>query len=357
MAEDLLRLYGPATISGSAASPTTLFTVPARQTYIVRSLSGTVTPVGGYKGRVAPTFLLGKTDLSQANLVGALSVPTTSGIRSGVKNTSIPFTEGEVCVAAMVGSGAPSVAQSTSWGTTWSAASTTDATTLSATYSSIGGNQIWLNVNPTHVYFFMVNLKAASPDTITSIEVAQAGQNSPPTNVVEIGTAASSTVRCSLWGGTQKELHAQTTAWTTTFGGTWTAAFGNFLYLPGGAFIGDANISTSNIVVGTANATGTTATVQTVTTTPQAGGTYQLLLAATDGVNGTYTGPAGSVELMDGGQAALPACTAAAYLVDPPQTNPSVTVSGAGTSFCVLCVELYKGGAPGQLTVTGVRIQ
>lgn len=356
MAEAIKRLYGPANISADTSSPTTLFTVPSKKLYMVREVHSVASPTAGDASSSTPAVLLGLTDLATGHLVHAQVIESVEGGYSAETDAmAVPFTEGEVLVAAY--SGLPSTdrwdyssVNGNAWNNTGGLASTTDATTYTPTATWIPQTSI---PDPCNIFFAVVNTKATTPDAVSSIVDDHApGARS----MASISTIATSIVRASWWGGYLSATDTATEDYTVTFGGTQTSCYARAWTFAGSAMT-QGTPSTSNIILQTATNSGTTETVQSVTMTPTASSVgFQLLIVATNGVAGTYTGGTGSLELADN-TLGTPSSTAAVYLFDPPVTNPSATVTGAGTSWVATCIEVARGGYPITLSTSGIIIE
>jgi hypothetical protein len=358
VAESIKRLSGPQNISGSTSAPTTLFTVPSKKLYVVREVHMVSAPSTGASNTANPSVLLGLTDLSTGKLVHAQTVQNVlGGYAAETDAMALPFTEGEVLVAAMTGF--PTIGRfdyATVNGTTWNNGGGFIFTTTDAA-SFVAGTYVPQTTvpAPSNVFFPVVNTKATTPDVVSSIT----DEHRPGvTGIASISTAVNAIVRVSWWGGFLNGVDTVTNTFTVNFGGaTQTACFCRPIAFSGAGYAPGAAPSTSNTILQASTNNGTTETVQTVTQTPTAGNVgFQLMIVATSGVNGTYTGGTGSLELQDGAQT-VPNVTAACYLFDPPVTNPSATVSGAGTNWAASVIEVARGGYPMTVSTSGVIIE
>ena len=346
VSERIARLYGPALVSTDPASPTTLFTVPTGELYVVRSMT-MAAPLTMDAQSV--TGLVGVNGISLDDIVlsNGLTTSVTSAGTSLV-TTAMPFTEGEAAKAYIDGFGtAPTrLDYFSSNSSTWNTVSSTDAATLaSATFTPQA-----MNV-PANVYFISVTTKATTPDAITSITDAH---TNPPTGMASVLSAVGATVRADIWAGYMPVAPSALQPYTINWGGTWTAAFIDAITVQGTAVSGSTP-STSNILLQTATATGTTELSQGVTMTPTNDKTCQLLLVGCNGANSSYTGPSNSTELNDQGSGGAPLCTAAAYLIAPSVSNPAATIAGAGTSWAAACIEIPYAGLA-SMTLAGIII-
>lgn len=363
MAERIARLYGPALVSGDRTNPTTLFTVPTGKLYIVRYLHCATPPSASqsYTGNL----LVGKTNLDYPNVMGGnqWSAATTRWVESG-NNIAMYVNEGE----SLVGAFSAPLDISTHWyayqalttDVDWDASTTTDAATLSSGAFTPAANSF----AALAAWGLVASTKAASPDTVSSIIDSHSNGFKPMSSIV---SAASSTVRVSIWGGQFQYAASGSASYDVTFGGTFTGAYAAVRATLGTAMMVGGpgnNPSTSNIVLQTATATGTTDTTQTVTMTPTTGGrsTAQILLLCTDGVASSYTKPthplganASVVEEMADGNLATPNSTAAAYYIYPAMTNPFATLGSAGTGWAAACIEIPVGAYP-SVTLSGVIV-
>ena len=350
MAEQLVRLYGPAQVLGTIASPTTLFTVPPKETYLVRALHVLSQPVTGTSGTTIGSVVVGKTNLSTGNLMFGVDVISQGAVYpSNIATVSLPFTENEVMAGGAAGI---PTALSNYWDGT--AAVEFTGTVDAASFATSSMTAAATVPFPSNVYMWMVNNKATTPDA-PSVAVTTIG-NSPITNIGTISTIATSTLRGTWLAGYEVARETTGTVLTVSFGGTQTNVIGGMLVISGTSLAGNATPSTSNVILQASTNSGTTETTQGVTQTPISSTSCQLLVVATTGVLSTYTGPAGSVEVIDTTQTS-PSTTVAVYLMSPSQTNPSTTLALAGTSWVASCIEIGMGGGPMHLTVSGVKIK
>ena len=346
MSERIARLYGPALVSTDPTTPTTLFTVPTGELYVVRSMT-MAAPVSMDAQSV--TGLVGVNGVTLDDIVLSNGL-TTSVTQAGTSlvTTAMPFTEGEAAKAYIDGFGtAPArLDYFSSNSSTWNNVTSIDASTQAgAVFTPQAMNA------PANVYFISVTTKATTPDAITSITDAH---TNPPINLASVLSAVGATVRADIWSGYMSTAPTGNAAYTFNWGGTWTASFIDAITIQGTAVTGGTP-STSNILLQTATATGTTELSQGVTMTPTNDKTCQLLLVGCNGANSSYTGPSNSTELNDQGSAGAPLCTAAAYLISPSVSNPAATIAGAGTSWAAACIEIPYAGLAA-LTLAGIII-
>ncbi len=356
MAERLARLSGPEIISIDRNSPTTLFTVPPKKLYLVRSAQVVAGPTSGAAGSSLPTLLMGKTSLSAANVFFGDTVQSVpGGYATEAYPMSVPFVEGEVAVGAMADSTTPvqELDLGSDVGGGWQQSSNADQSSYSITTGAISPNLS--DRFPANLFIFTANTKGTTPDTVSAI--GDGYQGGLIYNTVSIVTVATSTVRASILGAYMPAYNADSGTVDVVYGGTQTGHFGHAqFYARSGLKQGGP--TTSDIILQTATSTGTTGTAQSVTMTPTAGNVgFQVLVAVTNGVAGSYTPGSGGVEIADGTITISPNATATIVIYDPPVTNPSVTVSGAGTSYAVACAEIARGGYPFSLTTSGVIIE
>lgn len=365
MAERFARLYGPGVLSAASSSPTTLFTVPTSKLYIVRGISAVSAPISG--AAVTKTIAIGKTSAAPANLITGVTFTTsTSGYTAESQAVAIPFTEGEVVVGFdTLGSIATSgTAQqytngtsATNFGSTGAISSTTDATS----YATIAFTP-QAQTGPHNIYFCAINTKATTPDAISSITDAHATPAvSNIGSIVTAATAATSGVRASIWGGYASTVPTDSAATTIAFGGTQTGLQYKGITVKSAGMVIGGTPSTSNILLQTATATGTTETVQGVTMTPTtSGATWQILVVGCTGVASSYTGPTaadgGTVTEQADGTLATPNVTAAIYFIYPAVTNPAATIASAGTDWAAVCIE-GSGGGYGAATLAGIIVE
>lgn len=350
MAESIKRLSGPQNISADTASPTTLFTVPSKKIYVVREVHSVSGPTAGVASSSTPAVLLGLTNLATGSLVHAQVIESVSGGYAAEADAmAVPFTEGEVLVAAYSGLPSTDRADYNSANASWKIQSTTDATS----YASISWIPQTSIPDPCNVFFGVVNTKATTPDAVSSIT----DEHAPGVrSIASISTVATSTIRTSIWGGYLSALDTGSTTFTINFGGTQTSAYGHGLSFVGSAMT-PGTPSTSNVVLQTATNSGTTDTVQSVTMTPTTGNVgFQILVVGMAGGGGVYTPGTGGYEIADGTQA-TPTSGATIAVFDPPVTNPFVTASIAGTSWTAVCIEVARGGYPITLSTSGIIIE
>ncbi len=178
MAEQLVRLYGPAQVLGTIASPTTLFTVPPKETYLVRALHVLSQPVTGTSGTTIGSVVVGKTNLSTGNLMFGVDVISQGAVYpSNIETVSLPFTENEVMAGGAAGI---PTALSNYWDGTAAVefTGTVDATSF-ATSSMTAAATVPF---PANVYMWMVNNKTEHAP-IADRELARRGSVKPTVDV------------------------------------------------------------------------------------------------------------------------------------------------------------------------------
>ncbi len=351
MAERIARLYGPA-VATSTASPTTLFTVPTGELYIIRAVSATTSPLTG--GAVpTQTVVGGLTNLSVGNRIFGVPATIDAGVVStAVLNISMPVTEGEIVVAGS--EIATTAAARQDWeaanDAVWGVLNTANATTYDSTtdtpQSAVGNN--------AYVFLLALNSKATTPDAISAWTNTYAPSPSTATSIVSTATAG---IRASIWGSYHTTRPTASGKWTAAFGGATQTGFANKQVSVTGMPFTQANPTTSTVIHQAVSATGTTELTPGVTMTPTAaaeGKSWQLLLVGVNGVATTIAGPTGSTEIADGTYA-TPNVTGGIYFIYPAQTNPAATIGLAGTDWAAVCIE-GKSGTFLDLTVSGVII-
>ncbi len=350
MAERLVRFFGPAGVSATKASPTTLFTVPTNKTYILRQASLVLPPAAGGAAQSA-SFVAGIGGVDPTQLiVGLGSAGSATGASTETVNLVTPIVQAEAVKGyySTGGSGPSKTDFDTSNNTTFKVdGNTTDATSFATagfTAQELG--------DPTNVFFVVANTKATTPDAVTTITDAH---TNPVTNIGSIISVATSTTRASIWGGYAGTDSAGSAAYTVDFTNTQTACSMDAIAVTNAA-LAFGTPSTSNIILQTATNTGTSALSQGVTMTPTSGAdSWQLLVVQSVGSANTYSSTGGTQ--IGSSTHITPTGAAAAFFYYPAVTNPTAVLSsGTPTAFSVVCIEGATAGVP-TITLSGLVIE
>lgn len=352
MAERLVRFYGPAVVSASKSSPTTLFTVPNNKTYILRA-SSMVIPAATGGSPQGTSFVAGVNGVDTDDLIVGLGAAGSSvGAATETVNLVTPIVQGENVKGYYSTGGYGVLKKDVAAGetTSWTIATTTDAasfSTGSVAYQELG--------DPTNLYFVITNTKASAPDAVSSI--VDNHVTNPFTNTASIVSVATATGRSSIWGAYAGTDSSGSATYTVNFGGnTQTSAHIKGIAVSGAA-LAVGSPGTGNVILQTATNSGTTQTSQGVTMTPTAGAdSWQLMVVQTEGNQSiTYTA-AGGTTVATGGNQITPSHSAAAFFFYPAVTNPTAVADAAGTTWECAVIEGASAGVP-TVTLSGLVIE